>query len=145
MEAKWSAPWNPSIPIETYLAGLEDVYTQSVRHPPSYTIPQMIGKAIDAITVSGVMPNHVFEWVGFDPANQTWDELRTHFGEGYGHLLIAGTGVPQQVGVANNAIENGVVDAEDLHDDDEDLSLTSVLGGLQTARPRSRRTAPSPR
>ena len=133
METNWSAPWNPGlVPIETYLATLEDVYVLSVRHPPSYTMDQMIQKAIDAITVTGLLPNHLLEWNGFDPANQNWDELRTHFGEGYGHLLLTNGSIPQRVGAANLAIEDGTIEAEDLHDDEE-VSLSSVLGGLQSA------------
>ena len=93
---------------------------------------QMIGKAITAVTITGLMQQHRLEWQGFDPANQTWAELKTHFGEGYGQLLLTGTGIPALVGGANNAVEDDTVDAEDLHDDDAS-TINSVLGSLQAA------------
>ena len=61
MDTRWAAPWNPAMSIETFFARLEDEYVRSVRHPPSYTMDQMIGKAITAITVSGLMQQHRLE------------------------------------------------------------------------------------
>ena len=42
MEAQWSAPWNTSVPIESYFAMLEDIYEMAVANPPAYTQDQMI-------------------------------------------------------------------------------------------------------
>ena len=65
---------------------------KAVRHPPQYTMDQMICKAITAIQISGVMPQHLLEWNGFEDAHKNWANLRPHFAEALMILLAVNQG-----------------------------------------------------
>ena len=129
MEKAWAKPWSPSDPIESYFDALEEVFMKAVRHPPQYTMDQMICKAITAIQVSGVMPQHLLEWNGFELRNQNWANLRPHFAEAYQLIIAANQGVFRApIGLANNASEQNV---EELTDDD--TSVSTIIGSMQAA------------
>lgn len=53
----------------------------------AYTKEQMIGdKDIIATQATRLYDQAVLEWNGFDEANQTWPELKSHFDESTLHL-----------------------------------------------------------
>ena len=43
----------------------------------------MVDKGLTAIQVTGLFPTAVLEWNGFAVENQSWQEFKSHFQEGY--------------------------------------------------------------
>ena len=77
------APWNPSDPIETLYDRLEECFVFSLVAKPAYNDEQVIDRAITAITTTRLFSQAVIEWNGFDDANKTWPELKSHFADAY--------------------------------------------------------------
>ena len=125
MENKWGEIWNPSVPIESYFKQVEDIYEQALAHPPAFTEAQMIQKAITSVEQSGLFPTALLEWNGFQPPNNDWANLRSHFGEAYQLLITSG---PQGRKLMSGFIGNtqGITD-QDGEDDDLTI-ITNALG-----------------
>ena len=82
---------------------------------------QVIDKAITAITETGLYHTALLEWNGFDPANQTWPELKSHFTEAYDLLQRSGAGTSAAHGYHQG---NWVQEADD------DNSVGSIRSSL---------------
>ena len=53
-EKAWSQLWNPADPIEDMIQRLEECYATSLIFKPTYTIEQMIDKALTLIKATGM-------------------------------------------------------------------------------------------
>ena len=125
-DARFAAGWNhANETIEEFFDRLEDCYSNSIRNPPPYTMDQLVYNAKTAIQETGLYSMAILEWNGFDPANQNWGELKTHFTEAYDlHLRSAG-------GTARQAGYHGVNNAEE--DDDSINSIQNSIANIQLA------------
>ena len=120
-EQRWCQAWNPSDPIESLFMRLEDCFVFALASRPPYTEEQMVDKALTAIQSTGLYETAVLEWQGFDAANKTWPELKSHFGEAYEIRIASGAGTARSHGYVNMAT------------DDDDDSLTSIVESIQLA------------
>ena len=124
-EARWSAPWNPSDPVEDLFDRLEECYIIALTAKPAYTQDQMIDKGLTAIQVTGLYSTAVLEWTGFDEANMTWAEFKSHMSEAYDIRLQSGAGAVN--------IYHGAANATDGADDDSLGSITQSLTNMHMA------------
>lgn len=123
---RFSAGWDrTSESIEDLFSRLEECYVTSIIAAPPYTMEQMIDKGVMAIQSTGLYQTAMLEWNGFDPANKTWPELKSHFSEAYEiHLATA-------LDTAGGAGYHGMNNAEG--DDDSLGSIQQSLAGIQLA------------
>ena len=124
-ERKWSAPWNPSNPIEELFDCLETCYILALSAKPAYTQEQMINTAIMAVQTTGLYSIAVLKWNGFDANNQIWSEFKSHFAEAYDICLQSG-------GKTTN-IYHGAVNAYNTADDDIMGLITQSLTSMHLA------------
>ena len=123
-ETLWSQNWNPADPIESLFMRLEECFVFALAAKPAYTEEQMVDKALMAIQSTGLYETAILEWQGFDPANKTWPELKSHFGEAYEIRIASGTGTSRGHGYVNNVQED---------DDDSIASITQSIQTIQVA------------
>jgi hypothetical protein len=83
--------WNPADPIKTYFDRLEDCYVTALIATPPFTMPQMCDMAITSLQLTGLYSDAFTEYERLPAAQQTWDDLKTHFTSAYNTKLIAGT------------------------------------------------------
>ena len=81
----------------------------------------MADKALTAIQSTGLYETAILEWQGFNPANKTWPELKSHFGEAYEIRIASGAGTSRGHGYVNKAM------------DDNDDSITQSIQTIQLA------------
>ena len=125
-ERKWSAPWNPSNPIEELFDRLETCYVLALSAKLAYTQEQMIDKALMAVQTTGLFSIAVLEWNGFDKVNQIWSEFKSHFTEAHDVHLQSG-------GETTN-VYHGAANAYDTADDDVSVgSITQSLTSMHLA------------
>ena len=123
-ETLWSQNWNPADPIEALFMRLEECFVFALASKPPYTEEQMVDKAITAIQSTGLYETAILEWQGFDDANKTWPELKSHFGEAYEIRIASGAGTARGHGYANNTMDD---------DDDSIASITQSIHTIQLA------------
>lgn len=128
-EAMFAAPWNTAEPIEAYFDRIEDCYVAALIASPPYTMEQMIIRAITSIQLTGLYSQALIEWNQLPPANQTWDNLKSHFTAAYIAREQSGTGTTGNNGyhMAANAI---------AHDDtmaNIETALTHELSNMHVA------------
>jgi len=126
-QSTFNMAWNHAIDtIEIFLSRLEDCYIYALRAKPAITMEQLIDKAVTGVQLTGLYPTVLLEWNGFDDANQTWPELKSHFTEAYNLLISSGGGTAAAAGYhgANNANEA---------DDDSFNSIQASLTNIQMA------------
>ena len=120
--------WNPADPIETYFDRLEDCYVTALIASPPFTMPQMCDMAITSLQLTGLYSDALTEYERLPAAQQTWDDLKTHFTSAYNTKLIAGTQTTGQHGYAATTILGS---EESLNNIEQ--SLNHELTNLQVA------------
>ena len=119
--------WNPADPIETYFDRLEECYVTALIASPPFTMPQMCDMAITSLQLTGLYSDALTEYERLPAAQQTWDDLKTHFTSAYNTKLIAGTQTTGQHGYAATTLET----EESLNNIEQ--SLNHELNNLQVA------------
>ena len=84
---------------------------------------QVLDKAITTITETGLYHTALLEWNGFDPADQTWPELKTHFTEAYDLLQQSG---------ADTSATHGYHQGNWVQEEADDDSIGSIRSSLTT-------------
>ena len=65
-ETTWSLPWNTGELIELYLLlKPQKIFILATKHPPAYTIDQMVGKAKTAMEQCGLFQTALLEFNAF--------------------------------------------------------------------------------
>eukprot|EP00804_Cyclotella_cryptica_P017051 CCRYP_003288-RA/>CCRYP_003288-RA protein AED:0.71 eAED:0.43 QI:0/0/0/1/1/1/2/0/302 len=96
------APWDPADPIK-HSSTASKTASSSLS---SFTMEQIIDKAIVAIQLTGLYETTLLEWSGFAEANKTWQQLKLHFEEAYKLRLASGQGTAGTHGYVNSTTAN---------------------------------------
>ena len=103
-ETMWTAPYNPSDPIEDLFDRLEECFVVALVAKPAYSTEQMVDKALIDIQLTSLYSTAILEWNAIDEVNQTWPEFKAHFTEAYDPRIRLGAGTAGTMGYhgANN-------------------------------------------
>ena len=78
-DGKMRAPYDPSLPIETFFAKIEECQEFAAAGNTAYTSEQILSMAYQGIFRSGVFPEGCKDWRKKPPLEKTWALLKTHF------------------------------------------------------------------
>ena len=93
----------------------------------------MIDKAIMAVQRTGLYEIVILEWNGFDEANKTWTELKSHLTEAYKVRLTSGAGTAEvPTGSYNGGNNMNHEDSDEVRSLDEGIQMGNNADSQQT-------------
>ena len=82
-DEKMRAQYDPSLPIETFFANIEECQEFAAAGNTPYTPQQILSAAYQGIFRSGVFPEGCKEWRRRPQPDKTWGAFKTHFANEY--------------------------------------------------------------
>ena len=94
----WTAPYNPSDPIEDIFDRLEEWFVLALVAKPAYSTEKIVDKALISIQLTSLYSKDILEWNEIDEVNQTWPGFKAHFTKVYDLWISLGAGTAGTVG-----------------------------------------------
>ena len=113
-DAFFRTAYDPSQPIESLYAQIEDAMDLAAAGRTPYTPAQVVANAYSLVFSTGMFPEACREWRRRPGADQTWEHFKTSFAEAHADLRLSQQ-TTQGAGFhsANNAMDSFVNDTAD--------------------------------
>ena len=113
----------PGSPIELYFRSPTKIFILVTKHPPAYTVDQIVGKAKTATEQCGLFPQALLKFNAFLDEHKDWANMKYYFGEAYKNLITTSTGI---------CVRGTIANIQELEDDDDSLgTITDAMSIMQ--------------